>query len=129
MTTNDNNTNKTGKTPTKNTTTGAIEELKGNIFALNSGHHGNQFAKTTTAIADYCGREYGKPMSLLIKGIDAAPSEPKRPTVKKSEADSWDVLLYEKKVDLWLKETRKYEDNKSKVFIVVMGHNLLNRNN
>ena len=81
--------NKNGKSPSKYPTkilaTGAIDELKSNVYSFGGGHQGNQFSKTSAAIAGYCRREYGKAMSQLIKRINSTPQEPSKPTKTKKE--------------------------------------------
>lgn len=73
---------------------GAIEELKGNVYQFRSFQPGNKYAKTTDAIADYCGREYGKEMQHLINGTDNPPQEPTQPTSKKEYTDAWEAFRY-----------------------------------
>ena len=58
-----------------------LAELKGNVYRLSAvGGQADKYVKTTKAIAEYVGREYGQEMRLLVlKRMDGAPSKPEYP--------------------------------------------------
>jgi hypothetical protein len=79
----------------------------------------DKFVKTTEAIADYVGRELGKPMCDLVNGIDKPPVEPELPTSTKKdgpEARKWDCDYSH-----YLHQRELYNLNKGKVFMIILG--------
>ena len=91
--------------------TGAIDDLKDHVYGFGSSQQSTQYAKTTAAIADYCGREHGKAMSLLVKGTECPPKESTRPSKSKKEANEWDTMKYEKQLNHWMKKKEKDDEN------------------
>jgi hypothetical protein len=62
---------------------GVVKELGSNVYVSDVNGATDKFVKTTKAIADYAGRELGKPMCDLVNGIDKPPVEPELPTSTK----------------------------------------------
>ena len=78
-----------------------------------------KYEKTTKAIAEYAGKEYGYEMKVLVlEGQETVYTEPTlsdRPT--KREELAWD-----KKYDMYLRKADQYDEHKAKVFATVFGH-------
>ena len=78
------------------------------------------YLRTTEAIADYVGTEYGKAMRMLVKyGEGKDFTEPDPPTAEAVKAPG---LLEKYRTDLTIyrKEQREYEEQKAKVFVVLL---------
>ena len=102
---------------------GDIEGLP--VYTFGSKNNSETYTKTTEAIGNYVGREYGKAMRILVvKGKEAPPSMPTAPdnpldtTVAASSAQ-W--RAYDKGLDYYYKQLQLYNERKGKVFIVIMG--------
>ena len=101
-------------------TSGDIGELGSNVYMYGTKIQGDRYVKTTEAIGNYVGRMYGKAMKkLVIEGIEAEPDKPVKPTKKTPTA--FDIKEYDKRLDFYFRKQEKYEENKAKVFIVIMG--------
>ena len=105
----------------KKQSVGAISELGTNLYSLGTSYQGKQYPKTTTAITDYVIRTYSKAMGQLMNGKDAPPKQPDKPDKKPEEMDPWDVRVFEKQLDQWVKDVSKYKEDKGKVFYVIKG--------
>ena len=99
---------------------GAVEELGKHVYVCEVQGANNKFIKTTEKIADYVGRELGKPMSDLVTGKDNPPKEPEAlpASVKK---DSHESRKWDKDYDHYLRQKDIYELNKGKVFVIIKG--------
>jgi hypothetical protein len=98
---------------------GAVKELGSNVYVSNVSGATDKFVKTTEAIADYVGRELGKPMCDLVNGIDKPPEEPELPINAKKDAPEtrkWDCDYSH-----YLQQHELYRLNKGKVFVIILG--------
>jgi len=98
-----------------------ITELGDAVYQLAAvGKQAAKYTKTTKAIAEYVGREYGYEMrSLVLSGKDGAPVEPEYPEgMKPSERDK---AVWSKQYNLYLKKMDRYQTDKAKVFTIVLG--------
>lgn len=109
--------------PSKKLSTGDIEALGTNVYLYGTKGQSGVYVRTTEAIGDYVGCEYGKAMKTLVsKGKEVPPTEPTAPQpLKTDEQMNADWKKYEKALDRYNKKMDLYEENKSKVFIVIMG--------
>jgi hypothetical protein len=102
---------------------GAISELP--MYYYGSKNPSNSYVKTTEAIGNYCGREYGKAIkTLIMKGTDAPPSAPKAPSATLDPAEATSVAewrMYDKALDHYFKTLTQYNENKAKTFIIIAG--------
>lgn len=98
---------------------GAVEELGSNVYVCEVQGANDKFVKTTEAIADYVGRELGKPMCDLVNGFDNPPKEPELPANAKK--DSPEARKWDRDYSHYLHQTETYELNKGKVFVIILG--------
>eukprot|EP00977_Amphora_coffeiformis_P025916 scaffold23103_cov111-Amphora_coffeaeformis.AAC.1 len=78
------------------------------------------YNETTKAIAEYVGRTYGYEMKrLVMNGNDSTPVEPTYP--EGDNPSERDKAVWSKQYDQFLREQRKYNDDKAKVFTIVYG--------
>jgi hypothetical protein len=98
---------------------GAVKELGSNVYVSDVGGATDKFVKTTEAIADYVGRELGKPMFDLVNGIDKPPVEPElRISTKKDGPETW---KWDRDYSHYLHQRELYNLNKGKVFVIILG--------
>jgi len=102
--------------------TGDTAALKDNVYPFGAKNQADMYIKTTEAIANYVGKEYGKAMRLLVKGIDVKPEEPVAP--RKAAVDD-DLTFardkYKMEMNRYLKKLDEYNENKAKVFVIIRG--------
>ena len=98
----------------------AVAALKNKRFGLAVGVEANLadvYMATTKALAEHLGREFGKPMKQLVdlrkETIYVEPKLPENPT--KMEEARWGKLY-----DQYLRKQEKYDNNKSRVFNIIL---------
>jgi hypothetical protein len=80
----------------------------------------DMYIRTTEAVADYVGKEYGKDMHMLVKNqTERTFTEPRAP--RKEESTPGLLEKYKTELDIYHKDCKEYKDNKSKVFVVILG--------
>ncbi len=109
------------KKPAMATAKHGIAELAGSVYRLALvGMQVDKYTKTTKAIAEYVGHEFGQEMRVLVMdGKDDPPKEPEYPTG--SGVTDKDKAIWDKKYDLFVKKQDRYKTDKAKVFSIVLG--------
>jgi hypothetical protein len=91
------------------------------MYRSNTRDAGTSYFRTTTAIVDYVGVEFGQDMRQLVKqNIDktfTASDEPKKPDDKASQAD---LNRYDKQLTSFYNDKKQYNRDKSKVFAIIL---------
>ncbi len=83
-----------------------------------AGKQADQYNKTTQAIAEHVGREYGHSLKMLVlKGREPTFDKPVYPTSGSAE----EKAIWSKEYDRLIKKTEKYEEDKAKVFNLILG--------
>jgi Zinc knuckle len=103
---------------------GKIEELGESVYKFNTRDQADSYIRTTEAIADYVGREYGYNMRVLVKnGTEKVFTEPKSPEkrAKGPEPTATELSAFNAAINRYHKKLDKYQDDKAKVFIVILG--------
>jgi len=96
-----------------------ISELKDKVCRImDVGKQANEHSKTAKAIGEYVGRVYGHEMKKLVLQLEE--SEPEEPEHPQTTADK-DKAIWSKEHDLHLKKRERHEDQKSKVFTIIVG--------
>jgi hypothetical protein len=111
----------------KNSLQGNIAELDNNIYQYGAQDQGDRFTRTTEAIADFVGREYSKEMRLL--GKNQMETEPKERVMPDKEEAKLPFVMKKYKTELkqyCFKNKERYEEHKSKIFVIVKGQCTLN---
>jgi hypothetical protein len=100
---------------------GALPELGDAIYQLAAvGNQAAKYTKTTKAIAEHVGQEFGYEMrALVLNGKDGPPAEPEYPDGETPTEKEKSVWL--KQYDLYLKKLDRYQTDKAKVFTIVLG--------
>jgi hypothetical protein len=123
---------------------GKTEELGENVYKIGTSDQADRYIRTTEAIADYVGVEYGWDMRMLVKnreeavftepvspGTAAATTTPTTGVSTRSQAEaevavqavSSEAAMAKYKAQLagYLRDERQYKDDKAKVFVVILG--------
>jgi hypothetical protein len=99
---------------------GKIEELGQLVYKSNTKDSADMYIRTTEAVADYVGKEYGKDMRMLVKNqTERNFTEPRAP--RKEESTPGLLEKYKTELGIYHKDRKEYNDNKSKVFVVILG--------
>ena len=98
-----------------------IAELDGYVYLLALvSMQVDKYTKTTKAIAEYVGREFGQEMRMLVlKGTDGAPKEPQYP--EGDQVTEKDKAIWSKEYNVYVKQRQLYKSDKAKVFTIVLG--------
>jgi len=98
---------------------GKLEELGDLIFKYNTKDQADMYLRTTEAIADYVGVEYGREMRMLVKrGVETTFTEPDPPENPRVNVE---MEMFKAELAVYHRERSKYKENKAKVFVVVLG--------
>jgi hypothetical protein len=120
---------------------GKTEELGEFVYKIGVSDQADMFIRTTEAIADYVGVEYSWEMRLLVKNRHETQfTMPRAPTAAaatgvttRSQAgteaevqaaegvSSAQMAEYKAELDNYHKDTRRYRDDKARVFVVILG--------
>jgi hypothetical protein len=121
---------------------GKTMELGDNVYMIGTTDQADRFMKTTLAIADYVGVQYSWDMRLLVKNreekVFIEPSSPEATAATvttgvatrsqagtEAEAQAGpgaaEMARYKVKLGEHLKDVRQYQDDKAKVFVVILG--------
>jgi hypothetical protein len=107
---------------TDQTILGAIESFKGLVYKYNTKDQVDMYNRTTKRLVDYVTVEYGSNMKNLVKyreeKVFTEPEPPTETDKKKSEAA---FVRYKEMGNHFMRDMREYEDQKAKVFGVILG--------
>ena len=101
---------------------GKEADLKHHLFVLGSTRDTEVFHTTRKEVAELAGKRFGKPLMNLVNGKESPPKKPDPPAGLKPDEVSFASKLYDKEVDLYVKEKSKYKDYTDKVFLMIMGN-------
>ena len=113
-----------GKKPFGNPISGKTPELGDLIYKFNTKDQADMYLRTTTAIADYVGVEYGRDMRMLVKkGKEKVFTEPQPPRKSKDETALAPGTLekYRTELTIYYNDKKEYEERYAKVFLVIIG--------
>jgi Zinc knuckle len=97
----------------------ADEDLKTQMYAFaKTGEQADGYTKTTKAIGEYVGKTYGHEMNILV--MQLTETQLVAPTLA-DEASRQAELLWSKNYDIYLKKKDRYEEQKAKVFALILG--------
>ena len=103
---------------------GKLDKLGSLIYKVNSKDQAEMYIRTTEAIADYVGVEYGRDMRMLVKkGKDKTFTEPGPPKLKKNETElpAGALEKFRTELNIFHREKKEYQEQKAKVFVVILG--------
>ena len=99
---------------------GKTEELGCLVYKFNTKDQADKYLRTTEAIADYVGIKYGRNMRMLMKhGTEMTFTEPIPP--RTGELMQGLLAKFKMELDIFHKDSKEYKDQKSKVFVIIMG--------
>jgi hypothetical protein len=98
----------------------SVVELKGKTYSISKlGSQVDIFAVTTRAIGEFVGREFGHEMRMLVlygKEASIVPPTLDASTTKQNE------MKWSKDCDVFIKKKTKFDDEKAKVFAIILSH-------
>jgi hypothetical protein len=116
---------------------GKTKELGEFVYKIGCNDQADAFICTTEAIAEYVGVTYGWEMRMLVKNrFEKVFTKPTMPTTEakvttRSQAGTETKVLgsvssaqmadYKAELDNYHQDTRAYQENKAKVFVVILG--------
>jgi hypothetical protein len=109
-----------GRKTTGEQVLGKEEKLGELVYKFNTKDQADMYLCTTKAIADFVGVEYGRDMRMLVKhSTEKTFTEPSMPRSK----DATPGLMEKYKTELWIfhREKKAFQDNKAKVFVIILG--------
>jgi hypothetical protein len=109
-----------GRKTTGEQVLGKEEKLGERVYKFNAKDQADMCLRTTEAIADFVGVESGRDMRMLVKhGTEKTFTKPRIP---RSE-DTTPGLMEKYKTELRIfhREKKEFQDNKAKVFVIILG--------
>jgi len=108
-----------GRRPNGQQVLGGLEELGELIYKTNTPDSGDMYIRTTRGIAAYCSTEFGKNMNMLVKyGRETEFTAPRAPS---EAAGTAPLQTYKVKLTEHHKDVRNYQEEKAKVFAIILG--------
>ncbi len=78
------------------------------------------YLRTTEAIADFVGVEYGRDMRMLVKhGTEKTFTEPRIP--RSDDTTPGLMEKYKTELRIFHRDKKEFQDNKAKVFVTILG--------
>jgi hypothetical protein len=94
-----------------------IDELAG--YAYSGNKQGNQYNRTTRALADYCGSRMSPGVwELIVNGTEVKFEEPKEHNMT-GKVSEFAKVKFSRLVDQWLQATEAYKKDKTKIVIII----------
>ena len=85
-----------------------------------AGGQAGRYEKITKAIGEHVGKVYGYEMKVLIlEGTETVHAPPPQPS---GQATKYQEVAWGKEYDAYLKDKKKYDDDKAKIFATIFGH-------
>ena len=105
---------------------GKVNNLGELIYKFNTKDQADMYLRTTEAIADYVGVEYGRDMRMLVKkSKDKVFTEPLPPRTAEGTATTvpapGKLEKYRTELMIYHKDQKEYTEQKAKVFVVILG--------
>ena len=108
-----------GKILSSKLTLGKLKQLGDLCYSCTAKAKADLYLRTTEAIANYVGVEYGKNMRMLVKyGTEKTFTEPRAP--RSDENTPGLMEKYKTELTIYHKDVKEYEDQKAKVFVVIL---------
>jgi hypothetical protein len=99
---------------------GKEEKLGELVYKFNTKDQADMYLCTTEAIADFVGVEYNRDMRMLMKlGTEKTFTEPRIP---RSDGTTPGLMeKYKTELPIFHREKKEFQDNKAKVFVIIIG--------
>jgi hypothetical protein len=108
-----------GRKTTGEQVLGQEEKLGELVYKFNTKDQADMYLRTTEAIADFVGVEYGRDMRMLVKhGTEKTFTKPRIPR----SDDTTPILMEKYKTELGIfhQDKKEFQDNKAKVFVIIL---------
>ena len=111
---------------------GKTKELGDHVYKIGTNDQADLFIRTTEAIAEYVGVEYGWELRILVKQrTEASFTKPKYPTQVATRSataaaadpnlESAQIAEYKAELSIYHGRLDKYNESKAKVFVIILG--------
>ena len=109
-----------GRKTTGEQVLGKEEKLGELVYKFNTKDQADMYLRTTEAIADFVGVEYGRDMRMLVKhGTEKTFTEPRIP--RSDDTTPGLMEKYKTELRIFHREKKEFQDNKAKVFVIILG--------
>ena len=109
-----------GRKTTGEQVLGKEEKLGELVYKFNTKDQADMYLCTTEAIADFVGVEYGRDMRMLVKhGTEKTFTKPRIP--RSDDTTPGLMEKYKTELRIFHREKKEFQDNKAKVFVIILG--------
>jgi hypothetical protein len=109
-----------GRKTTGEQALGKEEKLGELVYKFNTKDQADMYLCTTEANADFVGVESGRDMKMLVKyGTEKTFTEPRIP--RSDETTPGLMEKYKIELQIFHREKKEFQDNKAKVFVIILG--------
>ena len=109
-----------GRKTTGEQVLGKEEKLGELVYKFNTKDQADMYLRTTEAIADFVGVEYGRDMRMLVKhGTEKTFTEPRIP--RSDDTTPGLMEKYKTELRIFHRDKKEFQDNKAKVFVIILG--------
>jgi hypothetical protein len=109
-----------GRKTTGEQVLGKEEKLGELVYKFNAKDQADMHLRTMEAIANFVGAEYGRDMRMLVKhGTEKTFTEPRIP--RSEDTTSGLMEKYKTELRIFHQEKKEFQDNKTKVFVIILG--------
>jgi hypothetical protein len=110
-----------GRKTTGEQVLGKEEKLGELVFKFNTKDQADMYLRTAEAIADFVGVEYSRDMRMLVKhGTEKTFTEPRIP--RSGNTSPGLMEKYKTELRIFHRGKTEFQDNKAKVFVIILGH-------
>jgi hypothetical protein len=108
-----------GRSPTGEQVLGKEEKLGELVYKFNTKDQADMYLRTTEAIADFVGVEYGRDTRMLVKhGTEKTFTKPRIP---RSDGTTPGLMeKYKTELRIFHRDKKEFQDNKAKVFVIIL---------
>jgi hypothetical protein len=90
------------------------------VYKFNTKDQADRYLRTTEAITNFVGVEYGRDMRMLVKrGKEKTFTKPRIPMSE--DATPGLMEKYKTELHIFHREKKEFQDNKTKVFVIILG--------
>jgi hypothetical protein len=110
-----------GRNTTGEQVLGKEEKFGELVYKFNTKDQADMYLHTTEAIADFVGVEYGRDTRMLVKhGTEKTFTGPRIP--RSDDTTPGLMEKYMTKLRIFHRDKKEFQDNKAKVFVIILQH-------
>jgi hypothetical protein len=109
-----------GRKTTGEKVLGKEDKLGELVYKFNTKDQADMYLRTTEAVADFVGLEYGRDIRMLVKhGTEKTFTKPRIPMSNDTTPGLMEKYKTELRIFHW--EKKEFQDYKAKVFVIILG--------